>query len=204
MKLQNGIFPEHILIEVPKGKECIIGNQIFSTDDLPDKLKATYEGVETVRTLFREIYLTKYSVEPIFSLKIINKQDEYSSECYDVECVNKLCKIITQPWMYFVRSSIPEDKFVTRNTGENAYWLYTPSEKYFLSFSKNGKIWMASVTFSGGYYYEICQSIGQDSKISKVVNRENLPICSPKAVKPVIFLDAKAFEKTQKTRLEIA
>lgn len=204
VKLQNGIFPEHILIEVPKGKECTVEGQTFSTDDLPDKLKATYEGLEPVRTIFREVNLIKYSVEPIFSLQINGRQDVYRAECYDIECVNRLCSIISQPWIHDIRSSMPEDKFVVRNTGENPYWLYTPDDKYDLSFSKDGKIWKTSVVFSGGYYYEIFQSIGEAPRINKVVNSNNLSIRKPKAVKPVIFLEAKAFEKMPEKSIEIA
>ena len=204
VKLQNGFFPEHILIEVPKGKECTIEGQKFSTDDLPDKLLATYEGLEPTNTIFREMSLIKYSVEPIFSLIRLGGSDYCGNECYNAESVNRLCKIISQPWMHSVRSSMPQDKFITRNTGENPYWLYTPKDNYHLNYVKDGKIWSASIiSCESGYYYELLKS-KDDSLIRKFVDRSNLSMGNPKAVKPVIFLDAKAFEKSSNMSLEIA
>ena len=199
MKLQNGVFPEHVLIEVPKERQCIIEGQNFSTEELPSKLVATYEGIETIGKFFRDVNVAKYSVEPIFSLKIASRADYCGNECYNVESINRLCRLISQPWMRFVRSSVLEDKFVTRDTGENPYWIYTPNDEYHLTYVKNGKIWSTNIiACEHGYYYELIKS-GDSSLIKKAGDKSRLSIYAPKAVKPVVFLDAKSFEKMSKS-----
>ena len=68
VELHSGDFPKNILLTVPKGRALAIGGQTFSTDDLPQKLFATFVSLENVKMGWRKITLVKYSVEPIFNL----------------------------------------------------------------------------------------------------------------------------------------
>ena len=91
MKLQYEDLPRQISIKVPKGRRCIVNNGIiqeFLTDDLPNKLVATLEGVEAKQGILRETIFVKYLVEPIFSFRIVGYNDIYGNECYDVENIN--------------------------------------------------------------------------------------------------------------------
>lgn len=194
MRFQDRDFPKKIRIEVPRGRQCNIEGQTFSTDDLPHNLLASYEGEEVKKTSFRDIKLVKYSVEPIFSLCMAGKSDYCGNECYNPESMNRLCEIISQPWMSCVRSAIPEDVVITE-TEEKQYWLYMPNEKYKLAYVRNGKIY--SVVIIGcdfGYYYEL-EICGEERIIHKIGNRTNLSICQPRAVKPIVFLNARIFKK---------
>ena len=203
-----GNYPKQFWIDTPRGRNCTIGNdaigiQTFSTDDLPSSLIATFDCLETTKVFFREISLLKYHVEPIFSLRMNSKEDRNGNEYYDYECICKLCKLISQPWMRTVRSATLQDGFIQEDRGEKPYWLYTPNDKYHLSFVQNGNVCRTSVIgCEGGYYYEFCKT-ENDTQIRKVSNKDQL-LKEPKEVKPVIFLDAMAFVKLQEMKLAIA
>ena len=207
MKLQYEDLPRQISIKVPKGRRCIVNNGIiqeFLTDDLPNKLVATLEGVEAKQGTLRETIFVKYLVEPIFSFRIVGYNDIYGNECYDVENINKICQLISEPWMYKVRSTMLFDEYDSGTKKDTEYWIYTPKEKNSLSFSKCGEIYTSTVVSAGGYYYEICKSQNGSNVISKVVNPCNLPIRKPRAVRPVIFLKAKAVVKEENRILAMA
>ena len=203
MKLYNGDFPKNILLSVPKGKAWTIGGQIFSTDDLPKKLLATFVSLEDVKLAWRKVTLVKYSVEPIFSMQIAIRQDGYGNEYYDVESINRICGLISQPGMKIVRSAIPQDEFVEQRTDEKPYWLYNPDDKYHAKFVEKGMVWTTSILGCDfGYYYE-CYSSKNGNVIRKVGDR-SLLLEEPRAVKPVVFFDAKAFVKARKMNLAFA
>ena len=207
MKLSYDDYPNEIQIEVPRERKCLITSgtpQEFSTDDLPSTLSARFVGLETKQGMFRDITLAKYVVEPIFDLRIYGRCSTYGFECYDIESVNRVCKLISQPWMYGVRSSTPQDEFVYQNDTDREYWLYTPEDGNALRFSKSGKIFKTTAVFAGGYYYEICKSEGESDVISKVVDYYNLPMRKPKAVRPVILLRPKAVVREEKRVLAMA
>lgn len=201
MEVRNVDFPQRILLDVPKGRCCNIDGQTFSTDNLPNRLQAEYEGVEKVRKLWSEIEIVKYCIEPIFSFKIQIKQDKNDVDFCDAESINKLCNLISQPYMEFVRSAVPTDEFVERDRNKIPYWLYTPDDKYHFSFAQNGIIWKAGIIgCESGYYYEYYQS-ESGRCFRKVGDREEL---FPKkmAVRPVVFFEAKAFTKINESSLE--
>ena len=195
MELQNIDFPKHISLNVPKGRKCTIAGQSFWTNDLPDKLQATFEGVENERRWWSEVSLVKYYVEPIFSLQIPvidGKNGEYD----DIGSTNALCNLILGTGIEKVRNAIPEDKFVEEEKGKQPYWLFDSNDKYHLTFVKDGTIWKTSVVgCESGYYYE-CHKSNQDCWFKKVGNIANL-FQESMAVRPVVFFDAKAFVKSQ-------
>ena len=118
MKLSYNDYPNEIQIEVPRERKCLITSgtpQEFSTDDLPSTLPARFVGLETKQGVFRDLTLAKYVVEPIFNLRIYGRYNVYGCENYDIESINKLCKLISQPYMHSVRSSTPQDEFVSQN-----------------------------------------------------------------------------------------
>ena len=207
MRLQYEDLPRQIPINVPRGRRCIINNGIaqeFLTDDLPNTLIATLAGGETKHGILRESVFAKYLVESIFGLKVVGYSDIYGNECYDIENINRLCQIILEPWMYKVRSIMLSDEYDMENKRNEEYWIYTPKEKNSLNFSKEGKVYTSSVISAGGYYYEICKSQDESNVISKVVNSCNLPIRKPKAVRPVIFIKAKAVVREENRILAMA
>ena len=207
MKLSYDDYPREIEFEVPKGRKCTISSgtlQEFSTDDLPSTLSATFVGFETKQETFREVTLAKYAVEPIFALTIYGRYNIYGCENYDIESISKVCSLISQPWMYGVRSSTPQDDFVTQNDTDKEYWLYTPEDVNALSFSKAGRVFRVNAVLAGGYYYEICRSEGESNVIKKVVDYYNLPMRKPKAVRPVILLKPKAVAKVNEVALAMA
>ena len=207
MKLSYDDYPNEIQIEVPRERKCLITSgtpQEFSTDDLPSTLTARFVGFETRQGVFREFTLAKYVVEPIFALRIFGRCSTYGFENYDVESINRLCNLISQPYMYGVRSSTAQDEFVTQDDTNKEYWLYTPEDVNSLSFSKDGKTFKANVVYAGGYYYEICESEGESNVIKKVVDYYNLPIRKPKAVRPVVLLRPKAVVREEKRVLAMA
>lgn len=209
MKHRYSDLPESIVLDVPRGRKCtIVANngqvQEFSTDDLPSKLFAKYEGIKEVSGILREVRLAQYSVEPIFNLQVFSENDFCGNRCYDIESMNKLCQLISLPWMYSIRSSMLQDEFVEKDTEQTQYWLYNPNDRYTLSFFKNGKIWETSVVFCEGYYYEIDKSKDEDPVIKKIVDEHNLPIKKPKPVKPVFFVTARAIARAEKMSLAIA
>ena len=207
MKLSYNDYPNEIQIEVPRERKCLITSgtpQEFSTDDLPSTLTARFVGFETRQGVFREFTLVKYVVEPIFDLRIYGRYNVYGCENYDIESINKLCMLISQPYMHSIRSSIPQDEFVSQNDTDREYWLYTPEDVNSLSFSKSGKIFKTVAVSAGGYYYEICKSEGESDVISKVVDYYNLPMRKPKAVRPVILLRPKAVVREEKRVLAMA
>ena len=207
MKLLYDDYPNEIQIEVPRERKCVITSgtpQEFSTDDLPSTLSARFVGLETKQGVFRDTTLAKYVVEPIFNLRIYGRYNVYGCENYDIESINKLCKLISQPYMHSVRSSTPQDEFVSQNDIDREYWLYTPEDVNSLSFSKSGKIFKTVAVSAGGYYYEICKSEGESDVISKVVDYYNLPMRKPKAVRPVILLRPKAVVRAEKRVLAMA
>ena len=159
MKLQSSDFPTHIWINVPKGRTWSMGNQTFSTDDLPEKLLATFVALEEVEQLWGRNFLVKYSVEPIFNLEIPWMQNGNGNDYFDVRSINKLCNLITQPFFGRVRSAIPQDQFVHLDTKERPYWLYEPEDRRHLMYSQNGVILKTSViSGEGGYYYQLYKS----------------------------------------------
>ena len=200
MRPQSSDFPKHIWINVPKGRMWSMGKQIFSTDDLPEKLLSTFVALEEVDWLWRRNFLLKYAVEPIFSLEIPRVEKKYGNKYFDVESINKLCNLIFQPFFGQVRSAVPQDQFVEENTGEKPYWLYTPTDKSHLMYSQNGVIWETSILdCEAGYYYQISKS-RDDSRIKKVGSEELLEK-ELRAVKPVIFFDAREFLKSKDVNL---
>ncbi len=203
MELHNADFPKSILLSVPKGKAWTIGGQTFSTDDLPKKLQATFVSLEDVKMAWRRTTLVKYSVEPIFSLRLMSIQDEYGNEYYDVESINRVCGLISQPGIKIVRSAVFQDQFVEQNTNEKPYWIYNPNDKYHAMFSDKGVVWKTSVIgCDSGYYYE-CYKSRNDCVFKKVGDRDQISR-EPRAVKPVVFFDARAFVKSQTMSLAFA
>ena len=203
VELRSGDFPKNILLTVPKGRALAIGGQTFSTDDLPQKLFATFVALENVKMGWRKITLAKYSVEPIFNLRIIIRQDEYGNEYFDQNSINRICSLISQPEMKIVRSAVLQDQFVQQNTKERPYWLYNSDDRYYAFFSEEGVIWKTSILrCEGGYYYEYYKS-KNDQIFRKVEDRSTL-LDEPRAVKPVVFFDAKAFVKERKMSLAFA
>lgn len=203
VELHSGDFPKNILLTVPKGRALAIGGQTFSTDDLPQKLFATFVSLENVKMGWRKITLVKYSVEPIFNLRIIIRQDEYENEYFDQNSINRICSLISQPEMRIVRSAVLQDQFVQQNTKERSYWLYNLDDKYNAFFSKDGVIWKISILrCEDGYYYEYYKS--KDNQIFRKVEDRSVLLNEPRAVKPVVFFDAKAFVKERKMSLAFA
>lgn len=203
MELQNINFPKQIFIDVPKGRKRTIAGQTFSTNDLPDRLQATFEGVENERRWWSEVSLVKYSVEPIFNLRIPRNEDAKGNYYYNVEDVIELCSIIVGPGMEKIRNAIPKDKFVEKEKIKQPYWLCDSEDKYHLTFVKEGKIWKTSVIgCTSGYYYE-CYTSKEETWFKKVGSKANL-FQESMPVRPVVFFDARAFVKSQETSFAFA
>ena len=203
VKLQNYDFPTNIWINVPKGRKWRKENQTFCTDDLPERLLATYIGTEEVEQLWGKNFLVKYSVEPIFNLEMSWHQKDGNNGYFDLRSINEICKLISQPFLSRVRSANPRDQFVRYDTSEKPYWLYEPEDDKHLFYSQKGTLWkMSVIPCEDGYYYQVNKS-KKGSKIRKVASLEYLekPV---KAVKPVVFFDAREFVKSKDINLAYA
>lgn len=200
MKLQSSDFPKNIWINVPKGRTWSTGKQTFSTDELPERLLATYVDIEEVEQLWGRNFLVKYSVEPIFNLEIPLIQKDNGNDYFNLGSINKLCNLIAQPFVRRVRSAVPQDQFVKQNTKERPYWLYEPEDRHHLIYSQNGVIWKTSIlTCESGYYYQIDKS--KDASKIRKVDFKNLSERTARAVKPVIFFDAREFINSSEVNL---
>lgn len=204
MKLQNSDFPRTICIKVPRGRDLTFLGQSFSTDDLPERLIATFVTMEEVKIGWRNTILAKYSVEPIFSVRMIPTEDDYGIECYNQNYLNKLCRLILQPDMIKLRSAVLQDEFVVQRTEEDSYWICTPGEKYKATFSENGILWQASVLgCESGYYYEYYSS-EEDDRIFRKVGKKSQLMKKPRAVKPIVYYNTKAFARVEEIEFAFA